>query len=65
VVLLRPKGNTTKVPNWIEDWVRSECHEVDEANNLDYSMRGFSACMACNKGTVALCSIQDDTERCS
>ncbi len=57
---LRRQGNTAKVLTWVEDRLRSEGHEVDHANVLDYSVRGCGECMACKNGTVELCSIQDD-----
>jgi multimeric flavodoxin WrbA len=53
----RRHGNTATVLTWIEDWLRSEDHEVDRANILDYSVRGCGECMACKKGTVELCSV--------
>jgi len=56
----RREGNTAEVLGWIEDQFKSERHEVDRADMLDYSVPGCGECMACKKGTVELCSIQDD-----
>jgi multimeric flavodoxin WrbA len=56
----RRRGNTVKVLGWIEDQFRAAGHNVDPANILDYSIRGCGECLACKKGTVELCSIDDD-----
>jgi multimeric flavodoxin WrbA len=56
----RRQGNTAKVLSWIEEKVQADGHELDRANILDYSVSGCRECLACKKGTVELCSIDDD-----
>jgi multimeric flavodoxin WrbA len=56
----RRQGNTAKVLGWIDEQFRAAGHHVDPANILDYSVRGCGECMACKKGAVELCSIDDD-----
>jgi multimeric flavodoxin WrbA len=56
----RRKGNTAKILGWIEDQLRADGHEIDAANMLDHKVGGCSECLACKKGTVELCSIDDD-----
>jgi multimeric flavodoxin WrbA len=56
----RRHGNTAKVLGWIEEQFRADGNEVDRANILDYRVQGCGECMACKKGTVELCSIDDD-----
>ena len=56
----RRQGNTAKVLGWIEEQLRADCHEVDSAAILDYAVQGCGECMACKRGTVELCSIDDD-----
>ncbi len=56
----RRHGNTAKVLGWIEDQFHAAGHHVDAANILDYSIRGCGECLACKKGAVELCSIDDD-----
>jgi multimeric flavodoxin WrbA len=56
----RRQGNTAKVLGWIEEQFRTDGHEVDPANILDYRVQGCGECRACKKGTVELCSIGDD-----
>src|SRR5208283_5341847 len=56
----RRHGNTAKVLGWIEEQFQSDGHAVDSANILDYRVQGCGECMACKKGTVELCSIDDD-----
>ena len=56
----RRHGNTAKVLGWIEDQFHAAGHHVDAANILDYSVRGCGECLACKKGAVELCSIDDD-----
>ena len=58
----RRQGNTAKVLGWIEEQFRADGHEVDSANILDYGAQGCGECMACKKGTVELCSIDDDAD---
>jgi multimeric flavodoxin WrbA len=55
----RRQGNTAKVLGWIEDHFRAAGHSVDPANILDYTLRGCCECLACKRGTVELCSIDD------
>ena len=61
-ILGSPKrqGNTAKVLGWIEDQFRNGGHTVDQAHIVDYQVQGCGECMACKKGQVELCSIQDD-----
>ena len=56
----RRQGNTAKVLNWIEDGLRAGGHHIDAANMLDYNVGGCSECLACKKGAVELCRIDDD-----
>jgi multimeric flavodoxin WrbA len=56
----RRQGNTAKVLGWIEEQFRADGHQLDEASILAYRVQGCGECMACKKGTVELCSIQDD-----
>ena len=56
----RRRGNTAKVLGWIEDQFHAAGHKVDPANILDYSIRGCGECLACKKGAVELCCIDDD-----
>ena len=56
----RRQGNTAKVLGWIEEHFQAEGHEVDSAHILDYRVQGCGECLACKKGTVELCSIDDD-----
>ena len=56
----RRQGNTAKVLGWMEKQFRADGHEVEQANILDYRVQGCGECMACKKGTVELCSINDD-----
>ncbi len=56
----RRKGNTAKVLGWIEEKFRSDGHAVDRADILDYRVQGCGECMACKRGTIELCSINDD-----
>jgi multimeric flavodoxin WrbA len=56
----RHQGNTAKVLSWIEGQVQANGHKLDQANILDYSLNGCRECLACKKGAVALCSIDDD-----
>jgi multimeric flavodoxin WrbA len=56
----RRQGNTAKVLEWVEDQLRAGGHQVDAANMLDYEVQGCGECLACKRGTVELCSIDDD-----
>ena len=56
----RRQGNTAKVLAWVEDQLRAGGHQVDRADMVDYRVQGCGECMACKKGKVELCSIQDD-----
>ena len=56
----RREGNTAKVLGWIEDRLRADGHDIDAANMLDYNVGGCHECLACKRGTVDLCSIDDD-----
>jgi multimeric flavodoxin WrbA len=56
----RRQGNTARVLGWTEGHFRADGHEVDRANIVDYRVQGCGECMACKKGTVKLCSIEDD-----
>ena len=56
----RRHGNTATVLGWIEDHFRAVGHNVDVVNMLDYNVRGCGECLACKKGAVELCSIDDD-----
>jgi multimeric flavodoxin WrbA len=56
----RREGNTARVLNWIEDRLRADGYDLDAANMLDHNVGGCSECLACKKGTVELCSINDD-----
>ena len=56
----RRQGNTAKVLGWIEGRLRADGHDLDAANMLDYNVGGCSECLACKKGAVELCSIDDD-----
>jgi multimeric flavodoxin WrbA len=56
----RRQGNTAKILGWIEEQFRAVGHTVDPVNILDYSIRGCGECLACKKGAVELCSIDDD-----
>jgi multimeric flavodoxin WrbA len=56
----RRQGNTAKILGWVEEQIQAAGHQIDAANMLDYSVRGCGECMACKKGTVELCSIDDD-----
>jgi multimeric flavodoxin WrbA len=56
----RREGNTATILGWIEDRLRADGHDIDAANMLDQDVGGCSECMACQKGTVELCSINDD-----
>jgi multimeric flavodoxin WrbA len=56
----RRQGNTAKVLGWIEGQLRAAGHQIDAANMLDYNVAGCTECMACRRGTVELCSIEDD-----
>ena len=56
----RRQGNTAKVLGWIEEQFHAAGHEVDAANILDYHVQGCGECLACKKGAVELCSIDDD-----
>ena len=56
----RRRGNTARVLGWIEEQLQANGHNVDHANMVDYDVRGCGECMACKKGTIELCSIQDD-----
>jgi multimeric flavodoxin WrbA len=56
----RRRGNTAKVLGWIEEQFQADGHEVESANILDYRVQGCGECMACKKGSVELCSIDDD-----
>ena len=55
----RRQGNTAKVLGWIEGQFQAAGHAVDQANILDYSVEGCCECLACKKGTVELCSMDD------
>jgi multimeric flavodoxin WrbA len=55
----RRQGNTAKVLGWIEKQLRATGHQIDAANMLDYEVHGCGECLACKKGTVELCSIDD------
>ena len=39
---------------------RAEGHEVDRANIVECHVRGCGECMACRKGKVELCAVEDD-----
>jgi multimeric flavodoxin WrbA len=56
----RRQGNTAKVLSWIEEQAQTDGHELDRANILDYNVAGCRECLACKKGTLELCSIDDD-----
>jgi multimeric flavodoxin WrbA len=56
----RRHGNTAKVLGWVEDQFRSDGWEVDRTDIVDCRVQGCGECMACKKGTVELCSIDDD-----
>ena len=56
----RREGNTAKVSGWIEDQLRADGHHIDAANMFDYNVGGCTECLACKKGAVELCSIDDD-----
>ncbi len=56
----RRQGNTAKVLGWIETQFQAEGHEVERANILDYRVQGCGECMACKRGTIELCSVEDD-----
>lgn len=56
----RRQGNTAKVLGWMENRLRAAGHDIDAANILDYDVRGCGECLACKKGAVELCSIDDD-----
>jgi multimeric flavodoxin WrbA len=56
----RRRGNTAKVLGWIEEQLHAAGHEVDPVNILDYHVQGCGECLACKKGAVELCSIDDD-----
>ncbi len=56
----RRQGNTARVLGWIEEHCRADGHEVTRADILDYRVQGCGECMACKKGRVELCSIEDD-----
>jgi multimeric flavodoxin WrbA len=56
----RRQGNTAKVLGWIEEQFRADGYEVDRADILDYRVQGCRECMACKRGTIDLCSIDDD-----
>ena len=56
----RRQGNTAKVLSSIEEQAQTEGHELDRANILDYQVAGCRECLACKKGKLELCSIDDD-----
>jgi len=56
----RRQGNTAKVLGWIDEQLRADGHSVDRANIVDHPVRGCGECMACKKGTIELCAIDDD-----
>jgi multimeric flavodoxin WrbA len=56
----RRRGNTAKVLGWIEEQLQAAGHEVDHVDIVDYDVHGCGECMACKKGTIKLCSVQDD-----
>ena len=56
----RRRGNTAKVLTWIEEQFRADGHEVDRANVVECHVRGCGECMACRKGKVELCAVEDD-----
>jgi multimeric flavodoxin WrbA len=62
IILGSPRrlGNTAKVLGWIEEQFRADDGEVDQASIVDYRVQGCGECMACKKGKVELCSIEDD-----
>jgi multimeric flavodoxin WrbA len=56
----RRQGNTARVLGWVEEQLQAAGHQIDAANMLDYEVHGCGECLACKKGTVKLCSIDDD-----
>ena len=56
----RRQGNTAKVLGWMEEQFKADGHEVDPANILDYRVQSCGECLACKKGAVDLCGIDDD-----
>ncbi len=55
----RRHGNTAKVLGWVQERIRVDGHEVDQANILDYRVQGCGECMVC-KEAIELCSLGDD-----
>jgi multimeric flavodoxin WrbA len=58
----RRQGNTAKILGWIEERFRADGHETDSANILEYRVQGCGECLACKRGAVELCSIDDDAD---
>jgi multimeric flavodoxin WrbA len=56
----RRRGNTAKVLDWVEEQFRADGWEVDRTDIVDCRVQGCGECMACKKGTVELCGIEDD-----
>lgn len=56
----RRQGNTAKILGWIEDHFQAEGHAVDHVHVVDYRVQGCGECLACKKGRLELCSIEDD-----
>ena len=56
----RRHGNTAKALGWVEDQFRTDRHEVDHVNILDYNVAGCRECLVCKKGGTELCAVGDD-----
>lgn len=56
----RRQGNTAKILSRMHDRFKVGGFELDAVSMLDYPVRGCIECMACKKGAVELCSIDDD-----
>ena len=56
----RRDGNTARVLQWLEEQLLADGHTVDHVHIVDYDVGGCKECMACKKGTVDLCAVEDD-----
>lgn len=56
----RRQGNTAKVLDWVEEQLLADGHDVDHVNILDHNVGGCRECLACKKGGVDLCILDDD-----
>ncbi|NIA12542.1 MAG: hypothetical protein GWP08_00580 [Nitrospiraceae bacterium] len=56
----RKKGNTAQLLEVVEATLRTDGHDVDRANVVDYDYGGCRECYGCKQGEFGHCIVEDD-----